>query len=184
MTSYAEPPAVGSETDTLLGSLERQRATFAYKCADLTTEQMGRTIGASTLTIGRLIKHLAYMEDINFTRDLGGLPLPEPWASMTADERSEEVWRSAAYDEAEELYRLWERAVARSRAAVRAALQRGGPEVTYEIRPGVPCSVRRLIVDFIEEYGRHTGHADLLRESIDGRVGEDPPGEPYPYALH
>jgi hypothetical protein len=42
-------------------------------------------------------------------------------------------------------------------------------------------TLRRLIVDMIEEYGRHTGHADLIRESIDGRVGEDPPGRPYPY---
>jgi hypothetical protein len=43
--------------------------------------------------------------------------------------------------------------------------------------------VRRLIVDFIEEYARHTGHADLLREAVDGRVGEDPPGLPFSYSL-
>jgi Protein of unknown function (DUF664) len=181
MTGFPEPPAVGSETDTLLGSLERQRATFAYKCAELPSEPMRQTIGASTLTIGRLMKHLAYMEDINFTRDLAGLTLPEPWASMTPDERSDVVWRSADDDEADVLYRLWEQAVERSRAAVREALRSGGIHMTYKVRPGEPCTLRRLLVDFIEEYGRHTGHADLIRETIDGRVGEDPPGEPYPY---
>jgi hypothetical protein len=43
--------------------------------------------------------------------------------------------------------------------------------------------LRRLLVDVIEEYGRHTGHADLIREAVDGRVGEDPPGRPRPYSL-
>ena len=61
-------------------------------------------------------------------------------------------------------------------------LANGGPDATYD-SGGRPCTVRRLLVDFIEEYGRHTGHADLLREAVDGRVGEDPPGRPYPYSL-
>ena len=78
MTGFPEPPAVGSETDTLLGSLDRQRATFAYKCADLTRDQLNRTIGASAVTLGGLLKHLAYMEDLNFSWDLGGRHLPEP----------------------------------------------------------------------------------------------------------
>ncbi|MET1007345.1 MAG: DUF664 domain-containing protein, partial [Propionibacteriaceae bacterium] len=44
-------------------------------------------------------------------------------------------------------------------------------------------SLRRLLVDMIEEYARHTGHADVLREAVDGRIGEDPPGSPVPYHL-
>jgi hypothetical protein len=48
---------------------------------------------------------------------------------------------------------------------------------------GKPQTLRRLLVDMIEEYGRHTGHADLIREAVDGRVGEDPPGEPYPFRI-
>ena len=182
MTGYPEPPSVGSETDTLLGSLERQRATFAYKCADLTTEQLGATIGASAVTLGGLLKHLAYMEDLNFTWDLAGHELPQPWSTMAPEGRGEAVWRSAAEDDAETLYRLWDDAVSRSRAVLRELLADRGPEATY-LSGGDENTLRRLLVDFIEEYGRHTGHADLLREAVDGRVGEDPPGRPYPYSL-
>jgi len=181
VTGFPEPPAVGSEADTLLGSLERQRATFAYKCADLTREHLNRTIGASAVTLGGLLKHLAYMEDLNFSWDLGGRHLTEPWASLPEEGRGEVVWRSAAEDDAATLYRLWDEAVIRSRAVLSEVLANGGPDATYE-SGGRPCTVRRLLVDLIEEYGRHTGHADLLREAVDGRVGEDPPGRPYPYS--
>jgi hypothetical protein len=61
-------------------------------------------------------------------------------------------------------------------------LKGGGPELTYD-DGGREATMRRLLVDFIEEYGRHTGHADLLREAIDGRTGEDPPGPATPFAL-
>jgi hypothetical protein len=183
VSSYPEPPPVGSEAETLLGSLERQRATFAYKCADLTAEQMRRTIGASQLTIAGLLKHLALMEDLNFTGTLVGQSLPSPWADHETDDLNEHAWRTATDDNPPELYALWERAVARSRTAVSAALTTGDPGLTFDVRPGVPCSLRRLLVDLIEEYARHTGHADLLREAIDGRVGEDPPGERYAYSL-
>ena len=74
--SYPEPPAVGSEAATLLGSLERQRATFAWKCADLAADGLAAHLPSSELTLGRLLKHLAYMEDLNFTRDLAGADLP------------------------------------------------------------------------------------------------------------
>lgn len=181
MTDYPEPPAVGDETDTLVGSLERQRATFAYKCGDLSADQMGSTIGASTLSIGGLLTHLAYMEDLNFHAQVAGQPLPSPWADLPPDGRGEQVWRSAAGADPDELHRLWDDAVARSRAAVSDALARGGPGARFDAG-GSPCTLRRLLVDLIEEYARHTGHADLIRESIDGRVGEDPPGRPYPYA--
>jgi len=182
MTGFPEPPAVGEEAETLIGSLERQRATFAYKTADLTAEQLRQTFGASTVTIAGLLKHLAYMEDINFTANVAGLPLPSPWAELDPDGRGEHVWRSAVEDEPAELYRLWAEAVDRSRAAIQDAIGRGGPGVTFD-EGGSTSSLRRLLVDFIEEYGRHTGHADLIRESIDGRVGEDPPGRPYAYTL-
>jgi hypothetical protein len=65
---------------------------------------------------------------------------------------------------------------------LREVLLAGGPGATY-LSGGTESSVRRLLVDFIEEYGRHTGHADLIREAVDGRVGEDPPGRPFPYSL-
>lgn len=179
---YQEPPATGSEEATLLGSLERQRATFEWKCAGLNRAELSSRIGASELTLGRLLKHLAYMEDINFTRDLACSDLPEPWVGQDPTTRSEWVFASADHDEPEVLYGLWRDAVGRSRAAVSAALTRGGAGVTFQ-SGGQVSTLRRLLVDFIEEYGRHTGHADLLREAIDGRVGEDPPGPARPFTL-
>jgi Protein of unknown function (DUF664) len=180
---YPEPPAVGDEASTLVGSLERQRATFEWKCADLTRQELSRRLDPSKLSLGRLLKHLAYMEDLNFHRDLARAELPRPWADVDAARRSAWVFSSADLDSPETLYGLWREAVHRSRAAVRDALARGGPGTTYQDGNGQEATVRRLLVDMIEEYGRHTGQADLLRESIDGRVGEDPPGPALPFTV-
>ena len=72
---------------------------------------------------------------------------------------------------------LWEECVSRSREHVAAAYDAGGPEARIRIpwSGGEPPMLRRIMVDLIEEYARHTGHADLIRESIDGLVGEGPP---------
>ena len=185
---FPEPPAVGDEVVTLLGSLERQRATFAWKCADLTSEQLRRRLPSSELSLARLLKHLAWMEDLNFTRDLAHGEVPEPWAGVDAESRSQWAFDSAEDDSADTLHALWRSAVERSRQAVRAALgpDGRGPDVlgaTYRDGDGNESTLRRLLVDLIEEYGRHTGHADLLREAVDGRVGEDPPGRPVPFHL-
>lgn len=181
--AYVEPPAVGNEVDTLLGSLERQRATFRWKCEGLDADQLSLRFGPSSLTLGRLLKHLAYMEDLNFTRDLAGAALPHPWAAREPGERSSWVFASADDDQPAELYRLWDEATARSRRIVRDQLSRTGASAVYTVEGGRQVSVRRLVVDMIEEYGRHTGHADLLREAVDGRTGEDPPGRPRPFHL-
>jgi hypothetical protein len=181
MSGYPEPPAIGTEAETLLGSLERMRATFAWKCADLDRDGLARRLPTSDLSLGRLLKHLAYMEDLNFTQELGGRELPSPWGGRDPSTRSDWVFSSADDDPAESLYAWWHDAVERSRAVVRAALEGGDPELTYG--SDNPATLRRLLVDMIEEYGRHTGHADLLREAIDGRIGEDPPGPAFPYAL-
>jgi len=95
---YPEPPAVGSDAATLMGSLERQRATFGWKCADLDADGLSSRLATSDLSLGRLLKHLAYMEDLNFTRDLGGQDLPEPWAGVSDSTRSEWVFDSADAD--------------------------------------------------------------------------------------
>jgi hypothetical protein len=86
-------------------------------------------------------------------------------------------WRSAASQSPEELMGLWQGALARSRAAVSEVLGRGGLEqlARYTTPRGDSPSLRRILIDIIEEYGRHNGHADLIRESVDGLVGEEPP---------
>lgn len=86
---------------------------------------------------------------------------------------------TAAEDSPEYLYALWDDAVERSRARLAKALASGGLDqlVHLSYPDGRHLSLRRLLFDLLEEYGRHTGHADLLREAIDGRVGEDPPAD-------
>jgi hypothetical protein len=180
---YPEPPAIGGEAATLLGSLERQRATFAWKCADLGADGLRVSVGASSVTLGGLLKHLAFMEDINFSRDLAGLDLPPPWNAVDWSSDQGWEWRSAAEDTPEQLRALWGDAVARSRTAVAHALADRGTDGLFSTSGGTSLTLRRLIVDMIEEYARHTGQADLIRESVDGRVGEDPPGRPHPYEI-
>ncbi|MEH1169494.1 DUF664 domain-containing protein [Micromonospora sp. CPCC 205539] len=94
-----------------------------------------------------------------------------PWRGRPAG------WRSAAEDTPEQLHTPWREAVARSRATVAEALADAGPEqlARGDWPAGQVPSLRRILVDLIEEYARHVGHADLIRESVDGLVGEDPP---------
>lgn len=173
----AEPPLAGDETATLIGSLERQRATFAWKCGGLGAAGMHASVGTSTMTLAGLVKHLAFVEDDYFTRRLHDRPLDEPWASVDWDADWDWEWHSAADDPPEQLIVLWQQAVARSRSALDEALGNGGlDQLCKFVWPdGRSPSLRRLLIDLIEEYARHVGHADLIRESVDGLVGEDPP---------
>jgi hypothetical protein len=170
------PPPAGDEIDTLLGGLERNRRTFAWKCGGLDAGAMRRTVGASTLTLGGLVKHLALVEDEYFTRQLTGASMTPPFDAVDFDADPDWEWRTAGDDTPEELLALWESCVARSRSNVAAAYA-AGPDARSVVAwmDGEPPSLRRLMVDLIEEYARHTGHADLIRESIDGLVGEGLP---------
>jgi Protein of unknown function (DUF664) len=173
-----EPPVAGNETDTLLGSLERERAIFAWKCGGLDADGLTATVGASSMTLGGLLKHLALVEDEYFSRRLRGLEFGPPWDTVDWDADPDWEWHSAAEDTPEQLMTLWQDAVARSRAAVTEALDEGGPgQLARRTWPdGRAPGLRRIFIDLIEEYARHVGHADLLRESVDGLTGEDPPG--------
>ena len=85
-------------------------------------------------------------------------------------------WCSAAEDSPAQLMSLWQEAVGRSRTLVAEAIADGGLDrlASYTWPDGRTPSLRRLLVDMVEEYARHVGHADLIRESVDGLVGEDP----------
>ncbi|MEO7447441.1 MAG: DUF664 domain-containing protein [Humibacillus sp.] len=172
-----EPPLAGSESGAVVGALDRLRATLRWKADALDTGGLRQSVGASTLTLGRLLKHLAAMEDHYSTVKLTGDPLGEPWRSWGWDGSTDWELESADDDAPSELYAVWDGAVERSRARFAAALTRGGLDqpVAAHDDEGSHANLRRLLLDLIEEYGRHTGHADLLREAVDGRVGEDPP---------
>jgi hypothetical protein len=171
-----EPPLAGTEVEHLVGALDRLRTTFRWKADDLDESGLQTRIGVSALTLGGLLKHLASVEDYVFTTKLSGKPIGAPWNSIWAG-GDDWAFTSAADDTPEQLYALWDGAVARSRARLDAALADGGLDqlVHVSARDGRHASLRRLLCDLIEEYGRHTGHADLLREAVDGLVGEDPP---------
>jgi Protein of unknown function (DUF664) len=172
-----EPPLAGSETEQLLGALNRLRTIFRWKTDDLDATGLQARVGASALTLGSLLKHLAAVEDYTFTVKLSGTPLGAPWDAWGWDGSNDWEFTSAASDTPRELYRLWDDAVERSTARLAAALADGGLDqlVHASDADGQHGSLRRLVCDMIEEYGRHTGHADLLREAVDGRTGEDPP---------
>jgi uncharacterized damage-inducible protein DinB len=171
-----EAPLAGDETDTLVGSLERQRRILAWKCAGLDSDGLSARVGASAMTLGGLLKHLALVEDEYFTHRLLGRPLGSPWADVDWDAQTDWEWDSASGDAPEHLHALWRDTVARSRAALRQALAGGGlDQLSQWVGPdGRSPSLRRILIDLIEEYARHAGHADLLRESVDGLVGEEP----------
>ena len=172
-----EPPPAGSEADTLVGSLERQRRTFAWKCGNLGAAGLRATLGPSTMTLGGLLKHLALCEDYYFSHRLHGHGQHAPFDTAPFDADQDWEWHSAAADSPAELMSLWQDTVARSRAQIAEAIADGGLDRPAKVGwpDGRTPSLRRLLIDMIEEYARHTGHADLIRESVDGLVGEDPP---------
>jgi len=172
-----EPPLAGTELEHLVGALDRLRTTFRWKADDLDAAGLRTRIGASSLTLGGLLKHLAFVEDFQSTVKLSGQAPGEPWNGVDWDAEPEWPFTSAADDSPDELYALWESAVERARARLGAAMADGGLDQLIHVSDdeGRHASLRRLVCDLIEEYGRHTGHADLLREAVDGLVGEDPP---------
>ena len=173
---WEEPPLAGSEVEHLLGALDRLRATFRWKADGLDEAGLRTPLPPSRLTLGGLLKHLAAVEDVTTTVKLDGVAPGEPWRSADWDADPDWDFTSAAQDAAADLYAGWDAAVDRSRARVRQALAEGGLDREAHVGDGDRhASLRRLLFDLVEEYGRHAGHADLLREAVDGLVGEDPP---------
>jgi uncharacterized damage-inducible protein DinB len=172
--SRPAPPVAADEPDTLLGFLDFQRATLAWKTHGLDSAGLNATVAASTITLGGLLKHMAYVEDYWFSYFLHGQePLP-PWsgADWAADRDWE--WHSAAHDTPEQLRTIWTDAVANSRQLVAQILADAdmGAAARRTEPDGQAPSLRWIVCHMIEEYARHNGHADLIRESIDGETGE------------
>lgn len=169
-----EPPVAAGEVDTLLGFLEFQRATLAWRTAGLDRAGLAATVGVSTMTLGGLLKHLAWVEDYWFSCRLHGNDPAAAWAGVDWDADHDWEWHSAGEDEPDELRSLWQHATDRSRSLTTAALDDGGLDRLASVpwTNGESPSLRWIVVHMIEEYARHNGHADLLRESIDGQTGE------------
>jgi len=172
-----EPPFAGTETEHVLGSLDRLRATFRWKADDLDADQIHTPLPPTRLTVAGLLKHLAVQEDYAAAVKIAGRPMPSVWDDNGWDSDDDWEFTSAAGQSPDELYALYDGAVERARASVRATLEERGldGDSAVTLEDGSKASVRRFLFDLLEEYGRHTGHIDLVREGVDGRVGEDPP---------
>jgi uncharacterized damage-inducible protein DinB len=160
------PPSFGSERDMLRAFLDYQRATLAMKCAGLgDTELRQQSMPPSTLSLLGLVRHMAEVERAWFRRVFEDNDAPMVW--------SDKIDFQAAYDASQstrdEAFTAWQAEVENSRGIERAAesLDVAG----YQPRWGEQVSLRMVIVHVLLEYGRHNGHADLLREGIDGAVG-------------
>lgn len=161
----------GDEVETLLGFLDYQRATLEWKCRGLTDEQLRSPLPPTTMTLGGLLKHLTRVEDYWFSEVVAEGSKPEPWASMPWAAE----WQNVAADTGEDLRRMWAQRVDAARRVVAGQLE-GGEVALAATHPAWDgqgrVSLRWVLVHMIEEYARHNGHADLLRESVDGETGE------------
>ena len=170
-----EPPLAGDEVATLLGFLDYQRATLAWKCRGLDDDQLRVALPPTSMTLGGMLKHMALVEDLWFGKVVAEQPMPEPWASSYDEADPDWEWHSAADDTGEQLRALWAEKVEHSRAVVGGRLGHG-VEALGQTHPAwggqAQVSLRWVLVHMVEEYARHNGHADLIRESLDGETGE------------
>ncbi|MDQ0792217.1 DinB family protein [Streptomyces sp. B1I3] len=160
------PPNSGSERDMLRSFLDYHRATLAMKCQGLTDEELRQqSMPPSTLSLLGLVRHMAEVERAWFRRVFTDNDAPMVW--------SDEIDFQAAYDASAstrgEAFAAWEAEVHESRRIEQEAgsLDRTG----YQPRWKEEVSLRMVMLHVLLEYGRHNGHADLLREGVDGTVG-------------
>jgi uncharacterized damage-inducible protein DinB len=169
-----EPPLDGDEVTTLVGFLEYQRATLAYKCAGLDSVGFNTTIAASSMTLGGILKHLSYVEEWWFSLRLFDNHAQRPWSEIDWSSEPDWDWHSASQDTPEEIRILWQESIERSRELLTLAMANGGLDQFAQQRwpDGRSPNLRWILCHMIEEYARHNGHVDLLRESLDGLTGE------------
>ncbi|SFD02919.1 DinB family protein [Streptomyces aidingensis] len=159
-------PLVGDEREILTAFLDWHRRTFELKCAGVAAERLSeRTVPPSRLTLHGLIRHLAGTERWWFRMQFAGEDLPHLYYS---DDDPDQDFETLDGDFNEALA-VWRAECERSREIVAAAASLD--ETGTHAASGNPVALRRILVHAIAEYARHNGHADLLRERIDGATG-------------
>lgn len=160
------PPLTGSERDTLRAYLDYHRATLAWKCEGLGDEELRRaSMPPSTLSLLGLVRHMAEVERHWFRRVMNGEDLPHLWS----DRHDFQAAYDASGSTREEAFTAWEAEVAHARRIEAAA---ESLDVTA-YAPGweAEASLRMVMLHMVHEYARHNGHADFLREAVDGVTG-------------
>lgn len=160
------PPLRGGERETLRAFLDYHRATLAWKCEGLTDEQLRRrSMPPSTLSLLGLVRHMAEVERAWFRRVINAEDVPLVWSA----EGNYQVAYDASTATRAEAFAAWETEVEHSR---RIEHEAASLDVTgYDPRSGEQTSLRLVMLHLIHEYSRHNGHADFLREGVDGTVG-------------
>jgi hypothetical protein len=173
-----DPPLRGSEASVLRAYLDFHRETFRWKCRGLTQEQLAQALPPSDMTLGGMMKHLAVVESSWFEDVFAGRGLMPPYDTVDWDADRDWEWHTAKDDSPEELFALFDEACRRADAVLDEALADSGPGLDGEsVKKSRQAdegafSLRWIVVHLIEEYARHNGHADLIRQSIDGETGE------------
>ena len=169
-----DPDLVGDELTLLTQYLDYHRATLAAKAGGLDAAGLAARLGASALTLGGLVRHATLNEDHWFGVILLDHPRSEPWASAPWDDDPDWEFHTAADHTPGELLADYAAACERARANVAEAAAAGGPDFVSRRagRRGDRFSLRWILLHMLEETARHNGHADLLREAVDGETGE------------
>jgi uncharacterized damage-inducible protein DinB len=158
-------PRTADERTTLLSFLEWQRATLARKCEGLEADALRqRAAEPSTLSLLGLVRHLADVERDWFQRTLALRDVPDRYSS---DADPDGDFNGASDGDPDEAFAAWREECEEARGIVAGR----SLDDTGRQRSGAPVSLRWILVHMIEEYSRHNGHADLLRERIDGATG-------------
>ncbi|GAA0667789.1 DinB family protein [Kitasatospora atroaurantiaca] len=165
-TERIGPPVIASEREMLRAFLDYHRATLAMKCDGLSDEDLRRqSMPPSTLSLLGLVRHMAEVERTWFRRVINGEDIPLVWS----DEGDYQVAYDASASTRSEAFEAWQAEVEHSRRIEEAA---ESLDVTgYQPKWEEDVSLRLVILHLIHEYARHNGHADFLREGIDGTVG-------------
>lgn len=161
----------GDERATLLFFLQRHRETLRRKCAGLSAEQLDTPHPPASMTLGGMVKHLAYVENWWSVGVFLGQEPGEPWASVDWRADADWDWHSAKDDSPAQLWALYDAEVAAADRIYAAARLDDLAVRTHHHAAAGRANLRWILVHLVEEYARHNGHADLIREAIDGQVG-------------
>jgi hypothetical protein len=168
-------PRLGDERTTLAEALRRQRLTLEMKCADLDAQAMARrSVEPSTMSLLGVVRHLAETERATFRVLMAGQDVPRLFCSST--DRDGDF--DGAVPDPQVVAQAWEAwrgevdFATRFVAGAPSLDITGSDPLNEHGSGGGPISLREVLVGMIEEYARHMGHVDLLRERIDGRIGQ------------
>lgn len=166
-----DPPVQGDERTLLLAFLDYHRETLRQKAGGLDAAELATALPPSDMTLGGMVKHLALVEHWWLRRVFAGAEYAEPWASVDWEADADWDWHSARDDSPPALWALYDATVDDADAVI-AGARLDDLSARPSRRTGQPFSLRWILLHLVEEYARHHGHADLIRESIDGTTGE------------